>query len=186
MKNIIRFALIAITLIIGTFANATTFEFSYTFKDGLVVSGTFDGTANGNVVTGISNASLYLNGTNIGKNLSVYSFQDGSDFWYNITAVATFNGDGTNIIIADGYRFASAENYFTIRAYGTPSSPTYYANLYSPEHYYNWSKSEMAGSTIREGWHLAAVGAVPEPETYAMLLAGLGLVTFACRKRITA
>ena len=30
---------------------------------------------------------------------------------------------------------------------------------------------------------LAMVGAIPEPETYAMLLAGLGLLGFAARRR---
>jgi hypothetical protein len=37
----------------------------------------------------------------------------------------------------------------------------------------------------QDGWHLqiAAVQAVPEPETYAMLIAGLGLMGFSARRR---
>ncbi len=34
-----------------------------------------------------------------------------------------------------------------------------------------------------EGWHGFNVAAVPEPETYAMMLAGLGLVGFMARRR---
>ena len=38
-------------------------------------------------------------------------------------------------------------------------------------------------SSPSEFWHGFQVGAIPEPETYAMLLAGLGLLGFAARRR---
>lgn len=41
----------------------TFFSYDYTFGDGLVVSGTMDGTQNGNFVENISNVSVFFNGT---------------------------------------------------------------------------------------------------------------------------
>ena len=36
-----------------------------------------------------------------------------------------------------------------------------------------------------EGGQLLVMAAVPEPETYAMMLAGLGMIGFAARRRNT-
>jgi hypothetical protein len=50
-----------------------------------------------------------------------------------------------------------------------------------------FSKVDLSGQrlaiAVHEGDIGAAVTAVPEPETYAMLLAGLGLVGLARRRR---
>lgn len=37
--------------------------------------------------------------------------------------------------------------------------------------------------TVTSGWYTPTVAAIPEPETYAMLLAGLGLLGLAARRR---
>ena len=39
---------------------------------------------------------------------------------------------------------------------------------------------------INNQGQVAAIGIIPEPETYAMLLAGLGLLGFIARRRKTA
>ena len=41
-------------------------------------------------------------------------------------------------------------------------------------------------SGINNHGQVAAIGMIPEPETYAMLLAGLGLLGFVARRRKTA
>jgi hypothetical protein len=43
-----------------------------------------------------------------------------------------------------------------------------------------------AATEINNHGQVAAVGSIPEPETYAMLLAGLGLLGFIARRRKTA
>lgn len=46
--------------------------------------------------------------------------------------------------------------------------------------------SSGTASLVQQDWNLnqdLVIGAVPEPETYAMLLAGLGLLGFAARRR---
>lgn len=40
-----------------------TFDYSYTFNNGRVVTGSFDGTQNGNLITDITNGTLYFNST---------------------------------------------------------------------------------------------------------------------------
>jgi len=52
-----------------------------------------------------------------------------------------------------------------------------------PDGQYHLDISGYLGSTASIGQYSVAISAVPEPETYAMLLAGLGLVGFSARRR---
>lgn len=54
-------ALLALGLALGT-ARADTFNFSYVFGDGLSVTGSLNGTANGNFVEDIANVSVFFGG----------------------------------------------------------------------------------------------------------------------------
>ena len=47
----------------ATDASATAFTFTYTFADSTYVSGSFNGTQSGNLITGLSNINLNFNGT---------------------------------------------------------------------------------------------------------------------------
>jgi hypothetical protein len=49
----------------------------------------------------------------------------------------------------------------------------------------NWSQNGGNPSGLRVEFAQSAVAAVPEPETYAMLLGGLGLIGFVARRRQT-
>ena len=42
---------------------------------------------------------------------------------------------------------------------------------------------QSIGTSGTSGWYIPTVAAIPEPETYAMLLAGLGLMGFVMRRR---
>ncbi|MYM35062.1 PEP-CTERM sorting domain-containing protein [Duganella sp. FT94W] len=181
MKNVIRFGAVVIAMALSTIANATTFEFSYKFNSGVTVTGTFDGTANGNLVTGLSNASLSLNGASLGNNLYIYVMNGFVPSWNVGNAVASFDGYANNFIFADGGRLSSHNYFFSTKTDGFLSPVSYSASLSTLDTYQY--DSGPAGA-IQGGWHLAAV---PEPETYAMLLAGLGLVgAIARRKRLAA
>ena len=52
-----------------------------------------------------------------------------------------------------------------------------------PNGQYHLDISGYLGSQASVGQYAVAISAVPEPETYAMLLAGLGLVGFSARRR---
>lgn len=47
-------------------ARGSIFNYSYAFNDGRVVTGSFDGTRNGNLITDISNGTLYFDGIFVG------------------------------------------------------------------------------------------------------------------------
>jgi len=57
----------------------TFFSYDYTFGDGLVVSGTLDGTQNGNFVENISNVSVFFNGTAMPDTVFTARY-DGADY----------------------------------------------------------------------------------------------------------
>ncbi|AEJ03144.1 PEP motif putative anchor domain protein [Nitrosomonas sp. Is79A3] len=53
-----------------------------------------------------------------------------------------------------------------------------------PDGQYHLDISGYLGDAASVGQYSVAISAVPEPETYAMLLAGLGLIGFSTRRRM--
>lgn len=47
----------------------------------------------------------------------------------------------------------------------------------------NGAQYDLWGGWLMSGSQISLVPAVPEPETYVMLMAGLGLIGFASRRR---
>ena len=184
MKTIFNAVLLAIALTASA-AQANTYSFSYNFINGIAVTGLFDGTASGGLVTDISNVSVFVNGVKKAEPLSVHSLQGNS--WEN-SGVASFDGFRNN------FSFDSA---FTVGDDGIPRGFTfsfltvgYPDDIHvvglldfslDPEHYLSTESSTLGG--VQSRWHLQEVSAVPEPETYAMMLTGLGILGFAARRR---
>ena len=52
----------AVVVFVTASAHAETYNYTYTFDTSNVVTGSFDGTTDGNLVTNLSNVSAYLNG----------------------------------------------------------------------------------------------------------------------------
>jgi hypothetical protein len=73
-------------------------------------------------------------------------------------------------------QWSSGGDYFTVGTHYTGTAVDNTLNLF----YFDSNTGGNRGSV------LASVSAVPEPETYAMLLAGLGLMGFIARRRKTA
>lgn len=118
-------------------------------------------------------------------------------------AIATFSTAATtaSIVVLD-----LGENGFTLNAYDAAvggnlvSSASLFglglgnnnfktlsvsaASIFRLEMFQVFSASD--DGVIVEDFRFAAAAAVPEPETYAMLLAGLGLLGFAARRRLQA
>jgi hypothetical protein len=183
VKILLRLAALALTLFAGATAQATTFNFSYIFGNGTAVTGSFDGTANGNLVTGLSNISVELNGKAFAGNGSLVAaaFDRDNYSWYN-SPVVSFNGLESNFGFANGDINSSYTNVFLIIPYATTT--TDFAEVTTP----TIDVAEEAGPTtsIQASWHLQAVSpttTVPEPETYWMLCSGLALMGVVARRR---
>jgi hypothetical protein len=181
MHQLIRALACATILTAGTAAHATTYEFSYTQLDSTVISGTFDGSANGNLITGLSNFSVFVNSVGFANNGSLYTY-GGPSVGFSGSGVMSFNGLATDIAVADANLFGGAtQSLLLIGRFNGGATDA--INYNTP----SLNGGEGNGDYSATRWHLAEVTtAVPEPETYAMLLGGLALMgAVARRKRAT-
>ena len=79
-------------------------------------------------------------------------------------------------------------NLFTNLPFAFSSSATFWTSTIDPSDMtkataYQLNSGESSLAPLDAGLRAMAVSPVPEPETYAMLLAGLGLVGFVARRR---
>ncbi len=166
-------------------ANAATFQYSFDFGNGDVVSGMFDGTANGNLVTGLSNISASYNGVafNGSGSLFVYSYGTYSDY-YRLspgTGYASFDGTNNNFLFF---------NLDVTKAFPAVPANFFYSSLNLSES--KVSTSQGSSSILNnygnfgQYWNLTQVNPVPEPETLAMMLLGLPMIAWTVRRRKSA
>lgn len=182
MKKLIASAAITTALISSVTAHAEVYSFNYSMLDGTAVTGTFNGSPNGNLVTGLNHISVYVNGVNMtrGSPLEAYSYNNlaipGPIVWEH-NAVVSFDARLNNFIFADSDAY-NVSRYFAITPLNRLSTIADSTDLLLINSFHR--DRDPAGIAAR--WSLS-VSAVPEPETYGMLLAGLGLVGFAARRR---
>jgi hypothetical protein len=169
MFKTIRILAAAGLLAASALAQAATYEFSYNFLNGNVVTGTFDGIANGNLVTDWTHVSVSVNGGVFPDKLFVADI-DGTG-----GAVASFNGLENNfLVISPDGNHALLGGAFL----GTNTNGITY--LTPDEH---WGEGDSNSPYSGSRWHLSlVVAAVPEPETYAMLLGGLAMLGALARR----
>lgn len=163
------------------------FSYSYTFDTGEILSGTFWGTQNGNLITQLSQVTASVTDAGVttafvgSGNLVAGSYTaPGSNCpscWSSTGAVVSIDGTASNFGFSDASLVSGpVTNYFYVIPW--PNGPQVLAaQAITPSgkiiDYYN-------GSYIPGNWH---VSAVPEPATYAMLIGGLGLLASVARRR---
>ncbi|WP_194468899.1 PEP-CTERM sorting domain-containing protein [Silvimonas amylolytica] len=203
MKTFMTAALLMAGLIsVPTFAS-TQFEYSYTYgpnapnenswhgnsPDYYTVFGTFFGTANGDLITGISDISVSEteNGVLVLSNMAPSLTQ-----WFSgPEPVMSFSGANNNFYITSNLSFG----YFYFGSYGAsvtgdaygPGVDVYQANLFGSTsgtpYYYVDEVTEPNSWSVRA---VSAVSPVPEPETYAFMSLGLLVLCITRRKKIRA
>ncbi|MDR1229086.1 MAG: THxN family PEP-CTERM protein [Azoarcus sp.] len=92
----------------------------------------------------------------------------------------TWDGDYSESFVYDGYEYTF--NYFEDTGRLNPLAQSECAKVGRPSNCIGFSTNEGVKTGVEFGFHVAAAP-VPEPETYAMLLAGLGIVGAVARRR---
>jgi hypothetical protein len=163
-------------------ADQTTFDFTYNFTDGEMVTGSFQGLQNGNLINNVDNIEIAFNGVQFIGPLVVAGWNPTTLNWDSapvVSTVATMN----NFVFADadfstviGQNSWSNEFYFTNDAtYGTQVSAV---NL-------NALTNNAATDYALGTWTVTAVAAVPVPAALPLMVSGLGVLLAAGRRRLS-
>jgi hypothetical protein len=178
----------AITLL-AVAAHADTFNYSIKiwpvagFVHGTnwsgVVNGSFDGSVNGNLVTDLSNITAYINGVEfVGSGHLFGSSWDGISSWVSGGAIASLDGTENNFLFSD-VDFPNDVNMSNYLMNQTGAGNMESLNFGNPGPVSNVTRWSYPGPV----WNLTQVSEVPEPATYALLLAGLGAMGGIARRR---
>ncbi len=149
------------------------FTFSASLRDSLPygeITGAFDGTLNGNLITNISNVFVWYNGAAFPTNgaLNVFHYDYYDEWWVPNGATASLDGSQNNFLFIDG---SLSGSQFTSFFYSSSDLGdrtqvnSIVSNTYGP-------------STFR-----AQLVAVPEPASWALMIGGFGLAGAALRRR---
>lgn len=168
MKKIVLAALLAA---VGS-AQATVYNFSMTDGNNKAITGSFEGTAQGNLITDLSNISVALDGKAIGdgRALTAARYVENAYYWAP-GAVASFDGNQNNFLFINSEYLAGD---YSFNAYTYSLAWLGGSSVYSmPLNYSSWT----SGSPANYGWTVTAVNDVPEPASLALFglaIAGMG------------
>ncbi len=170
MTKLIRSILLSALILVGASAQASSFTYSYTFGDGSVVKGSFDGDASGDVIANMRNVTLNFRGVQF-----VGTLFDTVQEYGGISS-ASFSGLQNSFDFADTPDSPVNAGFASLGLDGRQSDMAF-AYVYGQsalDDNYSWTTYSA------DRWH---VSAVPEADAWAMMVVGLGLVGAMARKR---
>lgn len=181
MNKFLGLAVLAAALLGGGSAQGTTYNFSYTYESGDAVTGSFDGAASGNLITNLSHISVQFNGVDFVGSGSLFSKTfDFEERAFVPGGIMSFDGRENNFYFSDIPSWDPSTNLFFMAPFGFGRAVAVETR---PQ---GGLQLEVISAAQELRWQLSAVTAVPEPESYAMMLAGLGLVGAFARRRMQA
>ncbi len=183
MRNTFLAAMLLAFLPLG--AQASTFNFSYTFQSGDVVTGSLSGDKNGDYVDNVGNVKVSLNGTQFLAAPEVWPLGVDENGTIGGVPTVSFNGALNNFFFSNAdfpakpfsSYFAIINNsMFNVAQAMTPNSlPTDLNCPFCTEGTFNpqrWSLEEVQSPS-----------AVPLPAALPLMLSGLGMLGFATRRK---
>ena len=184
--NFIKTAVLGAVLSLGAIAaQAATYNFAYSFDpantgngEPVSITGTFTGTAIGDLISNIADVSLSINGIAFHGPIFVESADVDGNPSNTIMPVISADVGKSNFVFSDVDMVANPygySNFFTIY-----SGTAYGVNLNATDAMNN----ALIGFETADGAHwTVTAAAVPEPSSIALMLAGLGFVGLRSLRR---
>ena len=110
----------------------------------------------------------------------LFSIDKTSNLKATATTISYLNKIGPNYVNLFNW---DTEEHFGGFTFGITPTSAYFDNLAPGNYFYEVSGTNYGMVVEQVTFSSTLISAVPEPETYAMLLAGLGLMRFMSRRR---
>lgn len=167
MPKLIGLALLGFAL--GA-ARADSFNFSYVFGDGLAITGSLDGTENGNFVENVTNVSVFFDGSALPGTVFASRFDGAS---YLSGPIISFDALQNNFVFANADLANGDFGFDSIFYMLNASVFSDTALAYSALGY-----ASQDDPTVAASWSLSRVAVPDQGKTLALL--ALGLLVLGC------
>jgi hypothetical protein len=175
MKTLPALFVTALTLI-ASVSYGDEFQYSYTFNNGDVASGTFAGTLTGNLINDISNATVTIDGYTLTGTIFDESFSGAR--YVDGGATASLDGTQNNFLFINS-DFAAGDTTFT-GYFGSITVPPF-GDLVQAS--YPSIFGNIVDQPINASWLVTVTGVPEGGATLGMLLSGMAALACFCRRK---